>query len=45
MFVGQHGAWNRLPLSGYRVIFVPFVDEHPSVPPIDVLTDFVNSNG
>ncbi|HEY2739426.1 MAG TPA: sorbosone dehydrogenase family protein, partial [Thermoanaerobaculia bacterium] len=23
-FVGQHGSWNRLPQSGYKVIFVPF---------------------
>src|SRR4029450_4975465 len=22
-FVGQHGSWNRKPLSGYKVIFVP----------------------
>src|SRR5207342_1359927 len=21
MFVGQHGSWNRRPLSGYKVIF------------------------
>src|SRR6185312_17170787 len=24
--VGQHGSWNRKPLSGYKVIFVPFQD-------------------
>ena len=24
MFIGQHGSWNRKPLSGYKVIFVPF---------------------
>ena len=23
-FIGQHGSWNRQPLSGYKVVFVPF---------------------
>ena len=23
-FVGLHGSWNRQPLSGYKVVFVPF---------------------
>ena len=23
-FIGQHGSWNRKPLNGYRVVFVPF---------------------
>jgi glucose/arabinose dehydrogenase len=43
MFVGQHGSWNRSPLSGYRVIFVPFTAGKPSGPPVDVLTGFVRS--
>ena len=42
MFVGQHGSWNRRPLSGYKVIFVPFIDGHPSGKPIDVLTGFLD---
>jgi glucose/arabinose dehydrogenase len=41
MFVGQHGSWNRKPLSGYKVIFVPFVDGKPAGPAIDVVTGFV----
>jgi glucose/arabinose dehydrogenase len=44
-FIGQHGSWNRRPLSGYRVIFVPFAKGKPSGPAEDVLTGFVNSNG
>ncbi|WP_458756204.1 PQQ-dependent sugar dehydrogenase [Afipia sp. TerB] len=44
-FVGQHGSWNRNPLSGYKVIFVPFKDGKPSGPPRDVLTGFLNENG
>ena len=45
MFVGQHGSWNRKPRSGYKVIFVPFREGHPSGPPIDVLTGFLNEHG
>ena len=44
-FVGQHGSWNRKPLSGYRVIFVPFADGKPAGPPQDVLTGFVDKDG
>jgi glucose/arabinose dehydrogenase len=44
-FVGQHGSWNRLPRSGYKVIFVPFAKGVPSGPPEDVLTGFLNSDG
>jgi glucose/arabinose dehydrogenase len=45
MFVGQHGSWNRKPLSGYKVIFVPFSGGKPSGPSIDVLTGFVDEAG
>ena len=45
MFVGQHGSWNRDPLSGYKVIFVPFADGKPAGESIDVLTGFVNAQG
>ena len=44
-FVGLHGSWNRKPRAGYKVIFVPFADGKPSGQPIDVLTDFVDSEG
>ena len=44
-FVGQHGSWNRKPLSGYKVIFVPFSKGKPSGPAEDVLTEFVNAQG
>ena len=45
MFVGQHGSWNRTPLSGYKVIFVPFAGGKPVGAPIDVLTGFVDDDG
>ena len=45
MFIGQHGSWNRKPLSGYKVIFVPFTDSKPNGAPMDVLTGFVSKEG
>jgi hypothetical protein len=44
-FTGQHGSWNRNPLSGYKVIFVPFADGRPSGMPEDILTGFVDASG
>jgi glucose/arabinose dehydrogenase len=44
-FIGQHGSWNRVPRSGYKVIFVPFADGKPNGQPIDVLTGFLNAAG
>jgi glucose/arabinose dehydrogenase len=44
-FIGQHGSWNRKPLSGYKVIFVPFSKGKPTGPAEDVLTDFVSAEG
>jgi len=44
-FIGQHGSWNREPLAGYKVIFVPFSGSRPSGPPEDVLSGFVNEQG
>jgi glucose/arabinose dehydrogenase len=44
-FIGQHGSWNRDPPSGYKVIFVPFKDGHPSGSPVDILTGFLSEDG
>jgi glucose/arabinose dehydrogenase len=44
-FIGQHGSWNRNPLSGYKVIFVPFSEGRPAGSPEDILTGFVNEDG
>ena len=41
-FIGQHGSWNRKPLNGYNVVFVPFSGGRPSGKPIEVLKGFVN---
>jgi glucose/arabinose dehydrogenase len=34
-YVGQHGSWNRRPLSGYNVVFIPFRDGKPSDVPFE----------
>jgi len=44
-FVGQHGSWNRKPLAGYKVIFIPFSGGKPAGAPRDVLTGFVDAGG
>ncbi|NJR78793.1 PQQ-dependent sugar dehydrogenase [Sphingomonas corticis] len=43
-FVGEHGSWNRKPLSGYKVVFVPFTPQGwpmKGAKPIDVLSGFL----
>jgi glucose/arabinose dehydrogenase len=40
-FVGEHGSWDRSPLSGYKVVFVPFHDGKPAGKPVDVVTGFI----
>jgi len=47
-FVGQHGSWNRQPVSGYKVIYIPFGEKGfpiPNVKPVDVLTGFLDQDG
>ena len=44
-FIGQHGSWNRKPLNGYNVVFVPFANGKPSGKPVEVLNGFVNEKG
>ncbi|MEO8307591.1 MAG: sorbosone dehydrogenase family protein [Pseudomonadota bacterium] len=45
MFIGEHGSWNRKPMSGYKVVFVPFVKGTPAALPMDVLTGFIGRTG
>ncbi|WP_431094667.1 PQQ-dependent sugar dehydrogenase [Polaromonas aquatica] len=44
-FIGEHGSWNRVPHSGYKVVFVPFLNGLPSGLPVDVLTGFLSAEG
>jgi glucose/arabinose dehydrogenase len=44
-FIGQHGSWNREDLSGYKVVWVPFVNGRPSGEPVDFVTGFLTRDG
>ena len=45
-FVARHGSWNRLPPSGYDVVFVNFSDRgSPEGLPVPVLTGFLTGEG
>jgi len=44
-FIGQHGSWNRDPINGYNVVFVPFANGKPNGKPIEILSGFVNKDG
>jgi glucose/arabinose dehydrogenase len=43
-FIGQHGSWNRKPLNGYQVVFVPFANGRPQMPAQFFLTGFLNGD-
>jgi glucose/arabinose dehydrogenase len=43
-FIGEHGSWDRSPLSGYQVIFVPFVNGRPVGKPLPVVTGFLGKD-
>jgi glucose/arabinose dehydrogenase len=43
-FIGEHGSWDRTPLNGYKVVFVPFSGGKPSGPAQDVVTGFLDAN-
>lgn len=48
VFIGEHGSWNRVPASGYKVVYVPFGDNGfpaKGAKPVDVLTGFLNKDG
>jgi glucose/arabinose dehydrogenase len=47
-FIGQHGSWNRKPVSGYKVIYVPFGSNGfplKDAKPVDLLTGFLDDEG
>ncbi|NDP60853.1 MAG: sorbosone dehydrogenase family protein [Oxalobacteraceae bacterium] len=43
-FVGEHGSWNRNPVNGYKVVYVPFKEGRPDGPPLDVVTGFLTGD-
>ncbi len=44
-FVGNHGSWNRKPMAGYNVVFVPFIGGKPVGKPVEFLTGFLSADG
>jgi glucose/arabinose dehydrogenase len=44
-FIARHGSWNRVPQSGYDVIFVRFEKGKPVGQPLNVLTGFLDKDG
>jgi glucose/arabinose dehydrogenase len=44
IFVGEHGSWDRNPLNGYQVIFVPLVNGRPAGNPVPVVTGFLGQD-
>jgi glucose/arabinose dehydrogenase len=45
-FIARHGSWNRKPLSGYDVIFVPFdANGNPKGQARPILTGFLTAKG
>jgi len=43
-FIGEHGSWDRSPLSGYVVAYVPFENGKPAGAPQPVVTGFVSDD-
>lgn len=41
LFVALHGSWNRDPLTGFAVVWIPFRDGRPAGGPRDFLTGFI----
>ena len=39
-FVAEHGSWDRSPLSGYEIVYVPFANGMPTGPKQPVVTGF-----
>ncbi|WP_051180540.1 PQQ-dependent sugar dehydrogenase [Caballeronia insecticola] len=44
VFIGEHGSWDRSPLSGYAVAFVAFENGKPVGTPQPVVTGFVSAD-
>jgi glucose/arabinose dehydrogenase len=43
-FIGEHGSWDRSPLSGYAVAYVAFQNGTPVGTPIPIVTGFVSDD-
>jgi glucose/arabinose dehydrogenase len=45
VFIAEHGSWDRKPVNGYKVVYVPFRQGRPSGTPQDVVTGFLSPSG
>ncbi|THD60247.1 sorbosone dehydrogenase family protein [Phenylobacterium sp.] len=45
VLVSEHGSWDRSPLNGYKVVYIPFRDGRPTGSPQDVVTGFLTPDG
>ena len=45
VFIAEHGSWDRDPLNGYKVVYVPFRNGRPAGPPQDLVTGFLTPKG
>ena len=43
-FVSNHGSWDRSPLNGYDVVFIPFENGKPTGKPTPVVTGFYSDD-
>ena len=43
-FISEHGSWDRSPLSGYQVVYVPFENGTPKGPLQPVVTGFYSAD-
>ncbi|ETF02948.1 sorbosone dehydrogenase [Advenella kashmirensis W13003] len=44
VFVSEHGSWNRSPLNGYRISYIPFSDGKPAGKAEPVVSGFVSED-
>jgi len=44
-FVAEHGSWNRNPLNGYRIVYIPFAKGRPNGTAQEVVTGFLAPDG
>ncbi len=44
-FIARHGSWNRVPASGYDVVFVKFEKGFPAGQPVNILSGFLDKDG
>ena len=42
--ISEHGSWDRSPLSGYEVVYVPFANGKPNGPPQTIVSGFYSAD-